>query len=65
MGPLQGHARDVRAAAFSPDGKRNVSVSSDYTIRVWDSDTDEIIAEPLEGPTSDIWSISFSPGGKS
>ena len=37
--PLNGHSDIVRSVAFSSDGKKIVSGSSDKTIRVWDADT--------------------------
>ena len=37
------------SAAFSPDGKRIVTASSDKTARVWDAETGKPIGEPLKG----------------
>ena len=36
---LVGHERPVLSAAYSPDGKRIVTTSSDYSARVWASET--------------------------
>jgi WD40 repeat protein len=33
--PLQGHAYGVMSVAFSPDGERIVSTSSDNSLRLW------------------------------
>ena len=35
IGALTGHSVDVSSIAFSPDGKRIVSGSLDFTVRVW------------------------------
>jgi len=37
------------SVAFSPDGSKIVSGSSDKTIRVWDADTGKSIGEPIVG----------------
>ena len=37
------------SAAFSPDGKRIVTASSDKTARIWDAATGQPIGEPLRG----------------
>ena len=51
------------AVAFSPDGKRIVTGSSDRTARVWDAETGtEKLA--LKGHTGRVTSVAFSPDGK-
>jgi len=50
--------------AFSPDGKRVVSGSSDKTIRIWDAQTRSPVLDPLEGHTDYVQSVAFSPDGK-
>lgn len=60
---LREHRSWVCSAVFSPDGKRIVSVSQDYTIRIWDAESGELLK------TIDIsYSLPryalFSPDGK-
>ena len=52
------------SAAFSPDGKRIVTASSDKTARLWDAETGKPIGEPLRGHEDDVRSAAFSPDGK-
>ncbi|WP_353259971.1 caspase family protein, partial [Prochlorothrix hollandica] len=47
---IQGHTANVYSVAFSPDGSRIVSGSSDNTIRLWDLQGNPI-GEPFQGHT--------------
>jgi len=49
--------------AFSPDGKRIASGSSDHTLKVWDATTGQETLT-LKGHTGGVSSVSFSPDGK-
>ena len=60
---LKGHKSRVNSGAFSPDGKRIVSGSSDKTIKIWDPSTGQE-AITLRGHTSAVTSVAFSPDGK-
>ncbi|KAG9074714.1 hypothetical protein FS749_013695, partial [Ceratobasidium sp. UAMH 11750] len=51
---------DNRSAAI-PDGAYIVSGSDDKTIRIWDADTGQSIAQPLQGHTESISSVAYSP----
>ena len=59
-----GHEDAVISAAFSPDGKRIVTASSDKTARLWDAATGEQIGAPLVGHEDVVNSAAFSPDGK-
>ncbi|TDL24718.1 hypothetical protein BD410DRAFT_850870, partial [Rickenella mellea] len=45
----EGHTDSVDSVAFSPDGKHIVSGSWDKTIRVWNTETGDIVSGPFEG----------------
>ena len=51
------------SVAFSPDGHRLASASSDSTVRIWDTDTGKEIGAPLTGPTNEVDTVAFSPDG--
>ena len=43
---LRGHADEIRALAFSPDGKRLASGGADRVVHVWDAATGNLVAGP-------------------
>ncbi|KAJ7254335.1 WD40-repeat-containing domain protein [Mycena haematopus] len=61
---LEKHTGAVNSVAFSPDGKWIVSGSDDKTVRVWDSESGEVVAGPFNGHTNCVNSVAFSPNGK-
>jgi WD40 repeat protein len=58
---LRGHDGALGSAAFSPDGTRVVTASSDQTARIWDTATGKETV--LRGHTGRVWSAAFSPDG--
>ncbi|PZO52452.1 MAG: hypothetical protein DCF15_13745, partial [Phormidesmis priestleyi] len=54
----------VTSAAFSPDGQRIVSGSSDKMLRLWDARTGVAIGQPLAGHGSSVLSVAFSRDGQ-
>ena len=60
---LEGHTDDINSVAFSPDGQTLASGSGDDTIRLWNTNTGELI-ETFEGHTSYVTSVAFSPDGQ-
>jgi WD40 repeat protein/DNA-binding winged helix-turn-helix (wHTH) protein len=59
---LAGHSGSLYHAAYSPDGTRIVTASSDHTARVWDAATGRQITV-LEGHTDWVMSAAYSPDG--
>ncbi|MEL6263123.1 MAG: caspase family protein, partial [Cyanobacteria bacterium J06626_6] len=59
---LEGHSSSVNSVAFSPQGDRIVSGSSDNTLRLWDLEGNAV-GSPFEGHSSWVNSVAFSPQG--
>lgn len=57
-----GHTGTVWSVAFSPDGTQALSGSSDSTLRLWNTETGEMI-RVLRGHSNTILSVAFSPDG--
>jgi WD40 repeat protein len=60
---LESHPGVINSLAFSPDGRRFASGSTDRILRVWDTKTKEILFA-LPGHTDEVLSVEFSPDGK-
>jgi WD40 repeat protein len=60
---FRGHTGQVRSVAFSPDGTRVLTGSSDETAKLWDAETGQEIRTFL-GHTGWVVSVAFSPDGK-
>ncbi|THU97559.1 WD40 repeat-like protein [Dendrothele bispora CBS 962.96] len=61
--PFQGHMDSVMSVAFSPEGERIVSGSSDNAMRVWNARTGALEGE-FQGHSDWINSVAFSPDGE-
>jgi len=60
---LRGHERDIVAVAFSADGSRIATGSTDQTVRIWDPNSGETV-RILRGAESTIEDVAWSPDGK-
>jgi WD40 repeat protein len=58
-----GHEGEVTTVAFSPDGTHILSGSEDNTIKLWDTNTGNLI-RTITGHTSFVNSVAFSPDGR-
>ena len=60
---LVGHTHAVTHVAVTPDGLRAISASKDYTLRVWDLRTGQLL-RVLEGHEERIVGLAVLPDGK-
>ena len=60
---LRGHTNEAMHYAFTSDGSRMATSSTDQTIRIWDGRTGAPIAK-LSGHAGWVEGIAFSPDGK-
>jgi WD40 repeat protein len=56
-------SRPPVARAWSPDGRRIVSASSDNTLRIWDADSGQGL-RTLSGHENSVWGCAWSPDGR-
>jgi WD40 repeat protein len=54
----------VQAVAFTPDGRRVLSVSDDKYLRVWDAASGRELLPPIEGHEDKVASLSISADGR-
>jgi WD40 repeat protein len=59
---LRGHGAKVTALAFSPDGKRIASGSTDAPVRLWSAETGKPL-KVIEKHDGEVVSLSYSPLG--
>src|SRR5262249_20189788 len=57
-----GHRARVGALAFTPDGPRLRTGSTDRTARLWDVETGACLGDPLAHQGA-VWTVGFSPDG--
>src|SRR5262249_8975405 len=58
-----GHSDNIRAVAYSPEGKLIASASSDKTVRLWDAQTGNML-RALAFHRDSVTDIAFSPDGR-
>ena len=59
---LEEHSSVVNSVAYSPDGTKIISGSSDKTVKIWNANTGECL-QTLEGHTEWVRSVAYSPDG--
>ena len=60
---LEGHDAGVYSVSVTPDGRRAVSGSLDYTVRFWDLESGACL-RTLKGHTRGVESVSVTPDGR-
>ncbi len=60
---LEGHTAAVWGVALSRDGRRAVSASGDYRLKVWEVESGREL-HTLEGHTDRVWGVALSGDGR-
>src|SRR2546423_1585538 len=60
---LQGHTKIINRIAWSPDGRKIASPSTDQQIRIWDADTGEML-HICKGYEESVLCVAWSPNGQ-
>src|SRR5207249_4758791 len=60
---LQGHKEGIWSVAFSPNGERLVSASTDRTLIIWDVKTGTLL-RTISGLMFPVLDVAFSPDGR-
>jgi WD40 repeat protein len=63
LATLAGRSEWVKACAYSPDGRRIVSVSADKTLKLWDAGSGAELAT-LAGHSESVNACAYSPDGR-
>ena len=63
MFTLAGHTSGVVDIAYSPNGKKIATASSDSTAKIWDATTGKELLT-LTGHSAELRPVTFSPDGK-
>lgn len=59
---IAAHDGWIRALCVRPDGSRIATCGNDLMVKVWDSDSGQLVAE-LPGHQSHVYNLAFSPAG--
>ena len=60
----RGHSDTVTSLAWSPDGTRLVSSSTDQTVQVWDASSGKRLLTYTGHLGNWVWTVAWAPGGK-
>ncbi len=64
LATCRGHTSKVLSVAFSPDGARLVTASSDGTVRQWDAATGREVEPPYDRHSGEVVAAVYSPDGQ-
>ena len=58
-----GHSKPINSVVFSPDGRYGLSGGEDKSLKLWETETGQII-QNFEGHTEAVSAVAFSPDGQ-